>query len=60
MNPDQLWETTMNPETRTLIQLTMEDVEVMVDKFEMHMGKKADLRKEFMANFEIDTEDLDG
>lgn len=48
MNAEQLWDTTMNPETRTLLQVTIEDA-VMVDQvFSMLMGDKVGPRKEFI------------
>jgi DNA gyrase subunit B len=60
MNPEQLFETTMDPATRELIQLTIEDFEKVSERFDVLMGKNADKRKDFMAEFEIDPEDLDG
>ena len=50
MSADQLWETTMNPATRNLIQVTIEDATEAADVIEMLMGDKVDGRKEFLAN----------
>ena len=48
MNAEQLWDTTMNPQTRTLLQVTIEDA-VMADQvFSMLMGDKVGPRKEFI------------
>ncbi|WP_334330806.1 DNA topoisomerase (ATP-hydrolyzing) subunit B [Candidatus Phytoplasma prunorum] len=50
MNPEQLWETTMNPETRTLLQVNLED-DLESDKiFNMLMGEEVSIRKEFIQN----------
>ena len=40
MNPDQLWETTMNPETRTIIQIQVDDPVVSDEIFTILMGKR--------------------
>ncbi len=50
MSADQLWETTMNPATRNLTQVTVEDATEAADIIEMLMGDKVDGRKEFLAN----------
>lgn len=49
MSAEQLWETTMNPETRNLIQVTIEDAAEAASVIEMLMGDKVDGRKEFLA-----------
>ncbi|MGL5506614.1 MAG: toprim domain-containing protein, partial [Paraclostridium sp.] len=48
MNAEQLWDTTMNPETRTLLQVSIEDAAVADEIFSMLMGDKVAPRKEFI------------
>ncbi len=48
MNAEQLWDTTMNPETRTLLQVTIEDAALADEVFSMLMGDKVAPRKEFI------------
>lgn len=48
MNAEQLWETTMNPETRTLLQVSIEDASMADEIFSMLMGDKVAPRKEFI------------
>lgn len=51
MSPQQLWDTTLNPETRRLIQVKIDDFEEADKTFELLMGKEVAPRKEFIVNF---------
>ena len=59
MNPAQLWDSSLNPETRELIQLTSDNIETELAKFNVLHGKDADLRKELMREYILDIEDID-
>ena len=48
MLPEQLWETTMNPETRHLIQITVDDMEMAEEAISLCMGKDVNARREFL------------
>ena len=55
MNPEQLWETTMDPEKRTLIQVSIEDAAEAEKMVSTWMGDNIDARKEYInlhANFD--------
>lgn len=51
MNADQLWETTMNPETRYLARVNIEDVAQAEKMLTVFMGEDADLRKEYISKY---------
>jgi DNA gyrase subunit B len=59
MNPEQLWDTTMNPENRTLMQVNIDDVEQADDIFTTLMGDKVEPRREFIQNHALEVTDLD-
>jgi DNA gyrase subunit B len=50
MNPEQLWETTMNPQNRILKQIEIDDAEEAVAVFTMLMGDEVPPRKSFIQN----------
>lgn len=59
MNPQQLWETTMDPETRTLRQVTVSDAEAADQIFDVLMGTEVDQRKRFIQTHAKTVKNLD-
>lgn len=59
MDANQLWETTMNPETRTIRQLTLKDAAAADEIFTILMGEKVEPRREFIQEHAREVENLD-
>ena len=59
MNPDQLWETTMNPATRKMIKVTLEDAVAAERMFSLLMGDVVEPRREYIEKYASGVKDLD-
>lgn len=59
MNPEQLWETTMSPENRNLLQIKIEDAQSASETFNLFMGDEVEPRREYIQNHAKDVKNLD-
>ena len=59
MNPDQLWESTMNPETRTLLRVNIDDAINAEETFTTLMGEEVEPRKQFIQAYAKQVKNLD-
>jgi DNA gyrase subunit B len=59
MNPIQLWDTTMNPEKRTLLKVTIRDADEAESLFTTLMGEKIEPRREFIQTHALEVRELD-
>ena len=59
MNPDQLWDTTMNPENRTLLQVRLDEATVAEEIFTVLMGEQVEPRRNFIMQNALEVQNLD-
>ena len=59
MNPGQLWETTMDPDRRTILQVTLEDTVEANEMFTVLMGDQVEPRRKFIYKYSPEVRNLD-
>ncbi|TKX29644.1 DNA topoisomerase (ATP-hydrolyzing) subunit B [Campylobacter sp. MIT 12-5580] len=59
MNPDQLWDTTMDPQNRRLLQISIEDAQSASDTFNLFMGDEVEPRRDYIQKHAKDVKHLD-
>ena len=59
MNPEQLWDTTMDPSKRVMLKVRIDDAEKADDIFTTLMGDKVEPRREFIQNHAMEVSELD-
>lgn len=58
MDPEEMFETTLDPNRRKLVQVSINNYEETMRIFEIQMGNDADKRKEFLLNTSVDKEEI--
>ena len=59
MDPDELWDTTLDPAKRTLLRVTLDDAHAAEKMFTTLMGEEVEGRKQFILNHRANIEDID-